>query len=267
MSVISMGHTYLESHGVLLHVEVQDDGLADQVGRILPPGWREVNEFPEDGHFALVKSGSHLYDVLVEGFPAATGVTAEVALHVLDAQLRTRIAARAKERIFVHAGVVSVENRALLIPGPSFSGKSALVAALVSAGASYFSDEFAVLDSEGNVHPYAKMLSLRPKGARYGERVTAEALGGSTGTQPARASLVVITRFVPREFFAPQERSSGVGALALLSNAVAARARTEEAIRATSRATEGARVLEGTRGEAEEAAALLLEQLGHLDPA
>ena len=48
-----------------------------------------------------------------------------------------------------------------MLPAPSFGGKTTLVAALVRAGAIYYSDEFAVLDEQGFVHPYAKPLSIR----------------------------------------------------------------------------------------------------------
>ena len=46
---------------------------------------------------------------------------------MLDAQIRLFVAAHARDRIFVHAGVVAREGRALVIPGESFSGKTTLV--------------------------------------------------------------------------------------------------------------------------------------------
>ncbi len=69
---------------------------------------------------------------------------------MLDAHLRARIALYAHDVVFVHAGVAVAEGKAIVIPAPTFSGKSALVAALVAAGAEYFSDEFAVLRPDGN---------------------------------------------------------------------------------------------------------------------
>jgi hypothetical protein len=47
-------------------------------------------------------------------------------------------------RTFVHAGIVAWGKAAVLIPGRSFSGKTTLVAELARAGATYYSDEFAV---------------------------------------------------------------------------------------------------------------------------
>jgi hypothetical protein len=56
----------------------------------------------------------------------------------------------------------------------------------------------------------------------------------------------------------PEPRPVGEGALALLANTVPARDRPEEALAAVSRACASALVLEGERGEAQDAAADLL---------
>jgi hypothetical protein len=130
------------------------ESLVAAVHDMLPPGWTSSPGFPDDGHLTLaVAEGDGLCDVFIEGTVVATKMTLPVALHVLDAQLRARIAYAAPDRIFVHAGVVAVGDRAILLPGMSFAGKSTLVAALVSTGATYLSDEFAVLDAAGLVHP------------------------------------------------------------------------------------------------------------------
>ena len=63
------------------------------------------------------------------------------------------VAAALPDRVAVHAGVVAFAGRAVVIPGPSHSGKSTLVQALVEAGATYLSDEFALLDEAGRVWP------------------------------------------------------------------------------------------------------------------
>jgi hypothetical protein len=256
-----MSHIYLESHGVQLDVEVEDQELVRLVEAILPPGWRRSEQFPEDGHLALGSAGNGTYEVVVDGSLVATDVTADVAIHVLDAQLRARIALLARDRIFIHAGVVAVGQRAIVIPAPSFAGKSSLVAALVSAGATYYSDEFAVLDDTGCVHAYSKPLSLRADDARFGEITPAAALGAAVGTTPVEVGVIAIARYVPGSRWDPMQLESGAGALGLLSNAVPARSRPEATMRAISRAAVGATVLEGDRGEAAETAVLLLHSL------
>lgn len=255
-----MPHIYLTAYGVKLDVEVTDDALLPKVEQILPPGWEPSSEFPEDGHFTLRGGTNGTYDVVIDGAPIATESPADVALHVLDSQLRTRIALLAQERIFIHAGVVSVGQRALLLPGRSFSGKTTLVAALVAEGATYYSDEFAVLDADGLVHPYPRRLSLRTNGT-FREYADVSALGGHTAETAARPALIAITRWVPEGRWNPQVRPSGIGGLALVTNAVPARQRTEATVEAVSRAAAEATVLEGDRGEASDAAKQLLARL------
>jgi hypothetical protein len=61
----------------------------------------------------------------------------------------------------IHAGAVRWNGQVLLLPGATHSGKSSLVAELLKRGATYFSDEYALIDSEGRVHPYPRPLLLR----------------------------------------------------------------------------------------------------------
>ena len=72
------------------------------------------------------------------------------------------VATVAEHFVFVHAGVVAWQGKAILLPGKSFSGKSTLTMALVDAGATYYSDEYAVLNAQGLVHPFSRMPRLRP---------------------------------------------------------------------------------------------------------
>lgn len=61
----------------------------------------------------------------------------------------------------VHAGAVQLGDRVLLLPGRTHSGKSSMVAELLRRGATYMSDEYALIDIEGRTHPYARPLLLR----------------------------------------------------------------------------------------------------------
>ena len=64
----------------------------------------------------------------------------------------------------VHAGAVMLNGRALLLPGTTHAGKSSLIAELLRRGATYFSDEYALIDAYGRVHPYPRPLLLRNGG-------------------------------------------------------------------------------------------------------
>jgi hypothetical protein len=87
---------------------------------------------------------------------------------------------------------------------------------------------------------------------------------GNVAENPVRASMIVITRYVPEATWAPDRRTPGVGALAMLANAVPARARSEEATRAIGRAAAETVVLEGDRGDAGETAVALMRIVASL---
>src|ERR1700743_2440966 len=83
----------------------------------------------------------------------------------------------------VHAGTVLLGERALLLPGITHAGKSSLVAELLRRGATYFSDEYALIDSEGLVHPYPRPLLLR-NGSPEQTPCLADELNARTGNTP-----------------------------------------------------------------------------------
>jgi serine kinase of HPr protein (carbohydrate metabolism regulator) len=164
----------------------------------------------------------------------------------------------------VHAGVVGWRGRAILVPGRSRSGKTTLVAELVKAGALYLSDEFAVLDRRGRVHPFAKPLSIRGPGGcdAHARTWPAQELGGTVGTQPLPVGLVVLAEHQPGASWRPDRLGRGQAVLELLAHTVPARLRPEAALTALERAVASATVLRGVRGEA---AALVPEILRSLE--
>jgi hypothetical protein len=185
------------------------------------------------------------------------------AYAVLESEIRQSVAAGAERRTFVHAGVVGWRGRAIVIPGRSRSGKTTLVAELVRAGAQYLSDEFAVLDGRGRVHPFAKPLSIRGPGGcdRHARSRRAEDLGGTCGTRSLPVGLVVLAEHRPGASWHPETLSSGRAVLEMLAHTVPARLRPEASLRSLERAVARATVLKGERGEASELAARLLAAL------
>ncbi len=184
----------------------------------------------------------------------------ELALAVLEGELHYHVAAHAPDRISVHAGAVVHRGRAIVIPGASLSGKTTLVAALVRAGALYFSDEFAFLDEDGLVHPYPRPLSVKGDGVDD-IKLPVERVGGVKGTKPAPIGVLALTSYRPGADWKPQLRSRGRGVVGLLSNAPSATDRPGQALAVTRRAVEPAIVLESERSAADVAAAALMEVL------
>lgn len=65
--------------------------------------------------------------------------------------------------LYVHAGVVGLEGRGIVLVGESGAGKTSTVGALLRRGASYLSDEVALLDPEaGVVIPFAIPMAVKP---------------------------------------------------------------------------------------------------------
>ena len=245
-----------EAYGVPVVVGASSPEVLPRIERVLPPGWRNHDPEAAEQHFALVSDDGASYVVRHDGGAVSGSSDLNVALEVLASQLRGYIALRAPRFIFVHAGAVAYEGRAIVVPGRSFSGKTTLVAELVGAGATYYSDEFAVLDEEGLVHPYAKPLSLRNGGLSQQDYDVAT-LGGKAGEEPVPVGLVVAGGYKPGAEWQPRRASPGDGVLALLANTIPAQERPAEALAALRQAVENATVLEGERGEAAIAQQLL----------
>jgi hypothetical protein len=152
---------------------------------------------------------------------------------------------------------VGWRGRAIVIPGRSGAGKTTLVAELVRAGATYHSDEFAVLDASGRVHPFAKPLSVRQEGGPT-VATPVEALGGRPGTGPLRPVLFALASHRERARWRPARLSRGLSLLALLAHTVPVRRRPRASLRALEAALSTAVVVRGNRGEARETAQALL---------
>jgi hypothetical protein len=249
-----------EAHGVRIAVYA-DRKLGEEIERLLPPNRREVAATDADHSFTVAGDPDGGYSVLSGDSFSCDSVDLPVALGVLDSEIRAAIAVRSIDKVFVHAGVVAVDDRAIVVPGPSFSGKTTLVAALVERGATYYSDEFALLDTDGLVHPYAKRLSVRPREPAPAMQRPAAAFGGVTGTHPVPVGMIVVTSYRPAGSWKPQQLHAGQGALALMSNAVSARLRPADCLAAARRAAEHAIVLCGERGEASDVSEEIIAQL------
>lgn len=249
-----------EAFGVRILVSAGGPGELARLSALLPPGRHPCPPDAVQRSFGLVGSVAEGYDISRDGHVSGRRFPLDIALGLLDADVREYLALNAIARIFVHAGAVAHHGRTIVIPGPSLSGKTTLVAALVRAGATYYSDEFAVFDEDGRVHPYAKPLSLR-SGSLMQDDHPVEGLGGVAGTEPLPVGVIVATSYRPGASWDPKRLTTGEAVLTLLANTVPVRDRPEESLQAVTRGTQGAVVLKGDRGEAEELVPLLMAEL------
>lgn len=182
-------------------------------------------------------------------------------LESFERQLKIYLAEMARRRVFVHAGAVGWQGKAIIVPGSSLSGKTSLVAELVRAGATYYSDEYAVLDDWGRVHPYPSPLEIRQPGSHKQKRYPAEELGGETGTAPLPVGLVVVCRYKLGGSWRPSQLSPGRGMLELLANTIPARRKPEAVIVTLQKAVAEAVTLKSERGEAKQTARMIFDHL------
>ena len=155
----------------------------------------------------------------------------------------------------------SSDLQAIIIPGRSFSGKTTLVAELIRAGATYYSDEYAVLDSQGRVHPYLKPLSIRENGTQDQTDYSVEELGGKAGKKPLPVGIVVISDYKKGARWRPQKLTAGRGALELLAHCISARNQPGVALSTLNKVASGATVLKSKRGEARQVVESILKRL------
>lgn len=187
------------------------------------------------------------------------------AARVTRSSIELWAAEQSKEHIAVHAAVLACDDRAIVLPGRSGIGKSTLALALLGAGATYYSDEFAVFSRRAEVLPYPRPLSLRRikgEGQVATEHFLPSHLGAVVGQQPLCVKVIADLPFDPRlDAVDAQELPSAIGALCLIENAVAARSRPEAVLDVAVRVASEAKTLKGRRGPSEQAAQFLLRYL------
>ena len=184
----------------------------------------------------------------------ARSIDEDAVIAFVRSDIERAIAERARTRVFVHAGVVGWRGGAIVIPGATHSGKTSLVRALVRAGAVYYSDEYAVLDDLGRVHPFARPLA--PRGDD--DLPTATASTQIEGRRPLPISHVVATRFIAGAEWRPQFLTRAETFMALLRNTVAVRSVPDRAMRALQASVATASGHESARGDAAATARALL---------
>ncbi|MFL5576146.1 MAG: hypothetical protein ACJ79S_09290 [Gemmatimonadaceae bacterium] len=186
----------------------------------------------------------------------------DALLDEFDAALRVALADTSPTHLFVHAGVVGFGDSAIVLPGASLAGKTTLVRALLALGATYLSDDVAVVDGEGRVHPYATPLAVRADADSPQVPHDASSLGATVGRAPLPVGLVAFTHYRAGATWGPREIGSvGAAALSLLPHTAAVRHDPKRTFTLLGRLLDGALVLSGARGEADACGRALLRAL------
>ena len=260
----------IRSYGVRIGLRVNKLGALKEFLPFLPPGWKPTRARIVDRMYSILLGGEgarrnerKFNFVYADRKEVARTTELHQALDAFESDLQLYVAEMSPHRLFVHAGVVALRGKAVVIPGRSFSGKSTLTSELVRAGATYYSDEYAVLDTKGYVHHYARPLSIRENG--YLERpkkYKVEAFGGRAGARPLPVGLVVVSKYKAGAEWRPRQLSAGEGALELIANTVSARREPEKVLSTLNHVVAGAAVLKGFRGDASQVVDFIFERLG-----
>jgi hypothetical protein len=213
----------LEHDGVRVHLPFGWQPLE-------PNGWTDRAPAEYEIRSAAADRVSPPYRLFAEGVLVAEAGGLMEAAQALGSHAEHLVAQRAPEHLFVHAGVVGWRGRALVMPGSSFAGKTTLVRAWLERGATYYSDEFAVLDRAGMVHPFARPLSVRDASSPVSRRVPVGAFGSDAGTDPLPVGLVIVSSYRPGAQWRPRPLTPATALLAMMRHTVAARSRPAHAM-------------------------------------
>ena len=176
----------------------------------------------------------------------------------LNSMVRLHVAEKARNWVFIHAGVVGWRGFAIILPAMSHNGKTTLVSELIRLGADYYSDEYAVIDTSGLVHPFERDLSVRPPGSEIPIQVPPAEFGASIGSEPLPVGMVLLTKFESGAVFTPENQSVGIGIMETVPNVIPIRLNTDFSLKVLNTAFRRAIIIKSLRGEAQIAARSIL---------
>lgn len=242
-----------ESYGVRVKIQATDAELlkkAEQTASKALLNRLRIIESKDTRHtFGFADDGNGTLTLFLNEVELASDSREHLFFKFFNSMLRIVVAEHAEERVFIHAGVVGWKDRAIVIPANSFHGKTTLVAELVKSGAEYYSDEYAVLDAEGLVHPFPRDLSVRDDD--FAERdVPVEELGGISGSKAIPVGAVLLTMYEKNMSWQPDRLTIGQGIMEVIPHTIPINLNAEFSLKVLNTALSDAIILKGRRGEA-----------------
>ncbi len=191
------------------------------------------------------------YQVRVNGTSIRREMSAPGALSFMEHHVPEAVALLSPNLVLVHAAVVGWQGRAIVLPGSSWAGKTTLTMALVEAGATYYSDEYAVLDDHANVHPYLRAPHTRSGASRDTAcRLEHAISSGDLTPPPLPVGLVLLSTYSEDAVWSPRRLTCSQALFALLAHTIAVRYRPELSLRVLREVSSAARAFQTQRGEA-----------------
>jgi hypothetical protein len=237
--------------GVRVAVEWDSHIPPSEIRSILPPNYRELECEEAEHSFSLRKWGGTgsedpMYLVGAGSSLASSPERLGAALVALYRNIRHCVAEHSRDRVFVHAGVAAWKGRTIVCPGRSYAGKSTLIWSLLNSGATYYSDEYAVFDHEGNVHPFPVPIHLRAP-EEHRRIVAADRIG----TEPAGTNLILFAQYRENRTWEPLVLTPGQTVLRLVQNSLSMRRNPSGVLGVLKIVALSSKAYAGERGEAD----------------
>jgi hypothetical protein len=253
-----------ESYGVKIGIKSNNKSflkkMEKHLRKIVPASFVIDDSLEAEHDFLLNVKSDGLYELYKDGEKITFGESEENFFNFSTSKLRLTIAEYADSRVFLHAGVVGWNGKAIVIPGKSFQGKTTLVAELIKRGALYYSDEYAVLNEEGLVYPFPKTLSLRGFVDKYKQVETeAQSIGGKIGAEPIPVGMVLITEYEAGAEWKPRIISAGQGIMEILAHTIPIRYNPQFSLQVLNKMANHAIIAKSKRGEARDFVETLLK--------
>ena len=254
-----------ESFGVKIGIESNNESFLKKIVGNLPqiiPNGNLIENTGVTDHNFLFDTDGKIYSLSKDSEDFGDSESEENSTNFFFGRLRQTVAEFAVGKVFLHAGVVGWKEKAIVIPGNSFSGKTTLVAELIKRGAVYYSDEYAILDEQGRTYPFPKTLSIRGVIDEYKQiEVAPETFGGIIGSEPLPVGLVFITEYEDGAEWSPEVLSAGNGVMEILPHTIPIRYNTKFSLQVLNNLANRAIIAKSKRGDAQEVVNLLLRFL------
>ncbi len=116
-----------ESFGVKIGISSNSQRFLKKIignlKNVIPDGYISETK-SETSHNFYVEDGKDIFYFSKNGEFIAEGESEEIFLNYFFSRLRLTVAEFAVGKVFLHAGVVGWKDKAIVIPGKSFSGKT-----------------------------------------------------------------------------------------------------------------------------------------------
>jgi len=210
-----------ECYGVKIRLVGNDQQIIDEAEQVarkaLLNDLEVITTDNFDTIFTFNLNAKGMISLSQDGEQITSGDVREHFFGYFNSLVRVAVAERAVDRLFIHAGAVGWKGKAIILPGTSFVGKSTLVAELVRKGAVYYSDDYAIFDRDGLLHPFPRTLSMRADDEHYTRfDLTPSDLGGEVGTEPITVGTVLLTEYRPNAKWEPRVLTAGNAVLEIM---------------------------------------------------